>query len=254
MESFVRFKFNRELVMSKYFTTAAVDAVSAANIYVDPAVWSKIIVHPKGRKPNWLAIHLLSRILYWYGRSEVRDEDTGKLLGYKKKFKYDMLQMSYDSIMEQMGCTYKEARTALACLVSAGIMHTELRSFDWKGNVMFIEPKVAAILCIINPKGVHNAPPLPLQVQTPLPPQGKPSAPAGAESTLSTTLTSETLFSTKEQSKGGSSVDNSEQLPTSSSPPSGKVLKKEESDRLENIKRVKRLLMQTTDRMRVRRG
>ncbi|MEO6077596.1 MAG: hypothetical protein ABIP54_02305, partial [Candidatus Andersenbacteria bacterium] len=145
--------------MSKIYTTPVVDQISAANIYIDPSVWSKIIVHVKGGKPNWLAIHLFSRILYWYTRSAVYDENTGRFLGYKKKFKYDKCQMSYRHIMEQMGCTYKEAREALASLVHAKLVTNEKRHVNGFGNLMFIEPIPANILCIINPKGVHKRTP-----------------------------------------------------------------------------------------------
>ncbi len=213
--------------MNKCLTTPVVDAISAAKIYIDPAVWSKILLHPKSKKSNWLAIHLLTKILYWYKSVPVMDEVTGKFLGYKKKFHAHMLQLGYKSIMEQMGCTYQEARDALACLLEAGIVHNPKGKFNGRGNIMYIEPIVENILCITNPKGVHEAEYLCPQTQTvSVPPDTDCSVPPDTESTCTTSCTSHTLNTTYDL-KGGASVDNSEQLPTSGSPSNNKFNEKE---------------------------
>lgn len=140
----------------KYLTTPTVDAITAAKIYIDPSVWSKILIHPKGKKPNWLAIHLLTKILYWYKSAPVIDELTGKFLGHKKKFHSQMLQLGYKSIMEQMGCTYQEARDSLTCLLAARVIKNPKGSFNGRGNIMYVEPIVENILCITSPKGVYE--------------------------------------------------------------------------------------------------
>lgn len=239
--------------MSKYLTTPVVDAISAAKIYVDPAVWSKIIINPVGQKPNWLAIHLFGRILYWYTRTEVRDEVTGRFLGYKKKFKYHMLQMSYQSIMEQMGCTYKEARCALDCLLSAKLIINPKEHHNGLGNLMFIEPVVSNILCIINPEGVHNDTPLPLEVQTPLPLEVQSSAPGGTESTLCSTSYSKTL-NTSYDLKGSPSVDNPGGLPTSGTPLQQTEDFKKSKELLANRKKIAALLRQTVNNLSITKG
>ncbi len=237
--------------MSKYLTTPIVDAISAANIFVDPAVWSKILLRPQGKKikrdTNWLAIHLLSKILYWYKRTEVRDEITGKFLGYKKKFAHHMLQLGYKSIMEQMGCSYQEARDALACLLDAGMIHNPKGSINGRGNIMYIEPIVHNILCITNPKGVYEEKYLCLETQSvSVSGDTDRSVPGDTESTCTTSCT--TSSKTTYDYKGDSSVDNSGQLPTSKTPPNNKkILKKEELDKIDNINKIKAMLRQSTN-------
>ena len=62
---------------------------------VIPHAWYKTIVKDNGR-PHLLAIELLADIVYWYRPQEIRDEHTGHLLRYQKKFFGDMLQKSYE--------------------------------------------------------------------------------------------------------------------------------------------------------------
>lgn len=238
--------------MSKYLTTPVVDAVSAAKIYIDPAKWSKILVHPKSKKPNWLAIHLLSKILYWYKSIPLIDETTGTFLGYKKKFKAHMLQLGYPSIMEQMGCTYQEARDALACLLDAKVVHNPKGAINGRGNIMYIEPIVDNILCITSPKGVHETECLCPQTQiVSVPTDTDSSVSTDTESTYITTCTT-SLISTYDF-KGGLSVDNSEQLPTSVSPPIENNLNSENKKRRENVKKLKRMLSGAVNHMSVNR-
>ncbi|MGI6018619.1 MAG: hypothetical protein ACOX8M_07475 [Marvinbryantia sp.] len=74
----------------------AVDQVGRMSIVgnVVPASWFKTILTDSG-KPYYLAIMILSDIVYWYRPTEIRDERTGQLLGWKKKFHNDMLQRNY---------------------------------------------------------------------------------------------------------------------------------------------------------------
>ncbi|HHI3226289.1 TPA: hypothetical protein ACP46S_004913 [Escherichia coli] len=71
--------------MSRYAPTPEVMAIGQINISgnVTPATWWKYIRLPSGR-PDATAIALLSEIVYWYRPTEVRDEHTGALLGYRK--------------------------------------------------------------------------------------------------------------------------------------------------------------------------
>ena len=75
------------------------DAVAELNITgnVIPSVWFKTIVNDKGR-PYMLAIMILSEVVYWYRPVECRDEKTGEFLGYKTKFRQDVLQKSYKDL------------------------------------------------------------------------------------------------------------------------------------------------------------
>lgn len=241
--------------MSKYITTPVVDAISAASIYVDPAVWSKRITHKSG-KPHWLAIIWFSKLLYWYERSKVFNEVTGTFLGYKKKFKYDKLQRSYADIAKELGCTVSEAQSIVAALLRAKLITQELRDYpDLKlNNLMFIEPIPENILCIMHPKGVHKDTPPPSEKGRVSPAKNGEAPPSRTGTcTLSSTLTSPTLTSTYD-SKGDTSVDNSEQLPTSCPPTGNKIFKKEEGGReqsAENISDIKRLLKQAVGSMKL---
>lgn len=228
-------KVNNVASINGCYTTPVVDAISAAHIFVDPAVWSKIIIHPGNKKPNWLGIHLFAKILYWYTRTEVRDEVSGKFLGFKKKFKYHMLQLSYHSICEQMGCTYQEARDALKSLLVANLVINPKSTVNGLGNVMFIEPIPENILCIINPKGVDNEPLCVPTHRGSVSPGTEGLCPRAQSLHILPTCTN-TLTSTYD-SKGDSSVDNPGGLPTSE-PPTNKNFIKEK----ENVRKLKSML------------
>ena len=58
---------------------------------VIPPAWYRTILRDTG-KPYLIAIVILSDIVYWYRAAEVRDEGSGQLLGYRKRFKADLLQ------------------------------------------------------------------------------------------------------------------------------------------------------------------
>jgi hypothetical protein len=76
--------------------TPAVKAMAKINISGDiiPKIWYKKLKYPSG-KPYLIAIIILSDIVYWYRPTEIRDENTGSIIGYKKKFKADKLQRNY---------------------------------------------------------------------------------------------------------------------------------------------------------------
>ena len=72
---------------------ASVDALAEMNISgnVTPVNWYKTILRENG-KPYLLAICVLLEIVYWYRPVEVRDEHSGMTIGYRKKFREDLLQ------------------------------------------------------------------------------------------------------------------------------------------------------------------
>lgn len=108
---------------------------------VTPHSWYEHLRYDSG-KPHLNAITILAEIVYWYRPVEVRDETTGELLGYKKKFKGDKLQRSYASFANQFGLTKKQARDAISFLVSKDLVDKELRLIQTEGvtlsNVLFI--------------------------------------------------------------------------------------------------------------------
>lgn len=108
---------------------AIVDEVSEMNFSgnVVPLTWFKTMPGESG-KPMLLAIDLLADIVYWYRPKEIRDEGTGDLIGFQKRFKADLLQRSYRQIEQRFGVTKKQARTALDYLCKIGVIRKHLRN------------------------------------------------------------------------------------------------------------------------------
>lgn len=96
-------------------------------------------------RPHTNAIIILSEIVYWYRPVEVRDEATGRLVGYRKKFKGDRLQRSRRSFEEQFGFSKKQVTDAIAFLEKRGVIKKDIvKSFTTDagqriGNVMYLE-------------------------------------------------------------------------------------------------------------------
>lgn len=140
-----------------------------------PMPWYKHLTMEDG-KPNLPAIIILSDIVYWYRPTEVRDEITGQLVGYKSKFKSDKLQRSYDQMAEQFGLTKRQAKDAINYLISRGAVTREFRTVPsasgaMLGNVMFVEP-VPAVIRKLNDLPVRQA--QPYNVITPDPMEDTP--------------------------------------------------------------------------------
>jgi hypothetical protein len=117
---------------------------------ITPIPWYQHIrTKPTKTKPNGspdpIAVAILSDIMYWYRPTEVRDENTGNVIGYKQKFKADKLQKNYDSYAELFGVSKKKTKQSFDLLVDLGLLTREFRTVDLDnglklGNVMFIEP------------------------------------------------------------------------------------------------------------------
>jgi chromosomal replication initiation ATPase DnaA len=108
-----------------------------------PASWFEHLTYKNG-KPNTNAIIILSEIVYWYRPIEVRDERTGQTIGYRKKFKFDKLQRSYQSFAAQFGFSRKQVRDAIQFLADDGVITKELRDITADdgtplSNVLFLE-------------------------------------------------------------------------------------------------------------------
>ena len=100
-----------------------------------PQSWYKIFVKRdlKNPKPHLLAINVLADIVYWYRPAEVRDERSGEVVGYRKKFAADLLQRSYAQIAEQFGCSEGQAKDAIVFLEEMGVVRREFRTIEAKG-------------------------------------------------------------------------------------------------------------------------
>ena len=124
---------------------AAVDAMGYINITgnITPNTWYKTITRENG-KPNLLAISLLSDIVYWYRPEEIRDERSGNTIGWKKRFKGELLQKSYKDYIKFFGESKRSIRAALDYLESLGVIKKIFRDIETETgniiyNVMYIE-------------------------------------------------------------------------------------------------------------------
>ena len=77
-----------------------------------PMQWLKALTFENG-KPDFPSILILSDIVYWYRPSEVRDERTGAVIGFKKKFAEDLLRRSYSDLEQTFGISKKQAQHSL---------------------------------------------------------------------------------------------------------------------------------------------
>lgn len=124
-----------------------VDAMGSINITgnIIPAVWYRTITKENG-KPYLLAIVILADIVYWYRPSEVRDQGTGHILGWKKKFSEDILRQSYQYYADLFGESKKTVKTAMDRLEKLQVIKREFRTVSYGeglvcNNVMYVELK-----------------------------------------------------------------------------------------------------------------
>ena len=128
------------------FTTGnnIVDLMGEINISgnIVPMTWLKNILTEKG-KPYLLAIMILADLVYWYRPSEIRDEGTGEVVGFKKKFKADLLQRSYKQLIEEYGESRSTITRALTRLEELGLIKRVFKEIKRENgtlsNVMYIE-------------------------------------------------------------------------------------------------------------------
>ncbi|EHK4219397.1 replication protein [Salmonella enterica] len=162
--------------MSTSIPTDTVVAIGQINLTgnVIPASWWRHIRLPSGR-PDQTAITLLAEIVYWYRPSEVRDEITGALVGYRKRFHGDKLQRSYQAFADQFGFSKRETTDALKRLRDAGLITLELRTIQTSegltlSNVLYVEPVPDAVLDInsmVRKSDIKNVTPVPFERNTP---------------------------------------------------------------------------------------
>lgn len=152
--------------MNSPFETGSptVDQMSRLQITgnVIPISWYQTIRKPTG-KPNLTAIVILADIVYWYRAVEVRDEQTGQLIGLKKKFKSDLLQRSYQQMAEQFGITKRDATNAIVELEKLGVVRRVFRTQEINGqvssNVLFLDLDVNVLEALTYPEQAEEAPP-----------------------------------------------------------------------------------------------
>ena len=140
----------------QYTGIDSVDKLYGASISGNlvPPVWCYRIVGENG-KPNMNAIMILAEIVYWY-RPKVdyvkSEQDDVQL---RKKFKADLLQLSYRKIMNEFNLSKDQCKRALDLLESMGLIRRYYRTVTSGdgtrfNNVMFIElctEKVLELTC-----------------------------------------------------------------------------------------------------------
>lgn len=121
---------------------------------VIPSSWYHTIKKETG-KPNLNAIIILADIVYWYRPVEIRDEATGQLCGFKKKFQADILQRNYQQIAELFGISKRDATNAIVELEKLGVVRRVFRTVSIKGqlysNVMFLDLDVDELIQLTYP-------------------------------------------------------------------------------------------------------
>lgn len=139
-----------------------VDNMKSLNITgnVIPMRWYQVFnnksVDPTSSgKIRLLAINILADIVYWYRPTEIRDEKSGLVIGYKKKFKLDLLQRSYDDLCKMFMCSKKDAQRALKFLEQFGVIKRVFRTLNVSGiivaNVLFLSLDVDILKSLTYP-------------------------------------------------------------------------------------------------------
>ena len=141
-----------------------VDEMAEINISgnIIPQTWYGTILRPNG-KPYLLAIVILSDIVYWYRPTEMRDEQSGRLVGWKKKFKADLLQKSYQQYADLFGESKRSVKAAMDHLQELGVVKRVGRDIQTEEgavlyNVTFLELNVTRLreLTFPSEEGVQN--------------------------------------------------------------------------------------------------
>lgn len=75
---------------------------------------------------------------------EVRDEHSGMTIGYRKKFREDLLQKTYNDFAEQFGESRRSVKAAFDRLEEIGVIRREFRNIETNSgmilnNVMYID-------------------------------------------------------------------------------------------------------------------
>ena len=135
---------------------STVDAIATLHFQgnIIPHTWYQHIGYAtkRGHTTDHLACAILADIVYWYRPSEVRDETSGHLIGYRKKFADDKLQRSPEAFAALLNCTPKVVRESLRLLEKLELIDIELRSvttaFGVIPKTMFIGLNAERVLAI----------------------------------------------------------------------------------------------------------
>lgn len=132
-----------------------VDAMANVNISgnVISPMWYRTVVKEDG-KPHFLAIAILSDVVYWYRPRIVRDEVTGNVIRATKRFADDLLQRGSKALAEQFGVSKRQITEALRMLEQIGVITRHYRIIERTygdetvkiANVQYIELHVSKLI------------------------------------------------------------------------------------------------------------
>lgn len=136
---------------------STVDAMGTLNLSgnIVPQIWYKTITKETG-KPYLLAITLLADIVYWYRPAEIRDEASGQITGWHKKFKGELLQKTYQQYADLFGESKRTIKAALDRLEEIGVIKKEFRDIECENgitlyNLMYIDLNVDKLVKLTYP-------------------------------------------------------------------------------------------------------
>jgi hypothetical protein len=125
-----------------------VDAIAHIKFEGDitPRSWYKHICYQTKsgeKKADRLAIDILADIVYWYRPYQQRDELTGEEIGWKKKFKEDLLRRNPDAFAESLNASPRCVRESMRLLEGLGLIKVVLQpiqtAYGVLPNVMHID-------------------------------------------------------------------------------------------------------------------
>ena len=119
-----------------------------------PSVWCHEIIGENG-KPNMNAVMILAEIVYWYRPKVENTEGVQNDIQLQKKFKADLLQLSYRKIMNKFNLSKDQCKRALDLLENMGLIKRHYRMITADdgtkfNNVMYIEliaEKIIELTC-----------------------------------------------------------------------------------------------------------
>ncbi|WP_341532165.1 hypothetical protein WKK05_40090 (plasmid) [Nostoc sp. UHCC 0302] len=139
---------NRDFCSAVLTGHPIVDAVAHIKFEGDitPKSWYKHICYQTKsgeKKADRLAIDILADIVYWYRPYLQRDELTGEEIGWKKKFKEDLLRRSPDAFAESLNASPRCIRESMHLLERMGLIKVILQpvqtNYGVLPNVMHID-------------------------------------------------------------------------------------------------------------------
>ena len=132
-------------------STPIVDKIDSLHFQgnILPPVWLKVL-GKRGKGTAVIDAVILSDLVYWYRKQEIRDESTGLVTARVKRFQADMLQRSSAALAEQLGLTKRQVIDAVKRLKDAGYVLQELRTVTTRDglvlpNTQFLAPVPDAI-------------------------------------------------------------------------------------------------------------